>query len=211
MISRLAIAGAALTWAASAGAADTARITFTKAFPGSVPAYVSITIERSGASTYKEAPDDDDPEMFQLESPATATIFDLAEKLDHFKGPLESGLKVANMGAKTFRWEEGGAASEVKFNYSQDLNAQALLNGFECISDSERAFFELRLAVKHDKLGVQDAMLHIQDLWEQHRLVGTPQFLPLLDRMINDDSYLHMARERAAALAAAIRAAGKAE
>ena len=41
-------------------------------------------------------------------------------------------------------------------------------------------------------------MLHIQDLWDQRRLVGTPQFLPLFDRMIKDDSYLHMARERAA-------------
>ncbi len=211
MIRWLAISGAALTWAASAGAADTARITFIKSFPGSAPAYVSIAIERSGAGTYKEAPDDDDPETFQLENRAVATLFDLAEKLDHFKHPVESGLKVANMGAKTFRWEEGGAASEVKFNYSQDVNAQALLDGFECISDSERAFFQLRLAVKHDKLGVQDAMLHIQDLWDQRRLVGTPQFLPLFDRMIKDDSYLHMARERAANLAAAIRALGKAE
>jgi hypothetical protein len=208
----LAIAGAALVWAASAGAADTAHITFTKSFPGSVPAYVSIAIDRSGAGTYKEAPDEDEPETFQLEDQATATLFDLANKLDHFKRPLESGLKVANMGAKTFRWEEGGAANEATFNYSQDLNAQMLLDGFECISDSERAFFELRLAVKHDKLGVQDAMLRVQDLWEQRRLVGTPQFLPLFDRMIKDDSYLHMARERAAALAAAIRAAsGKAE
>jgi hypothetical protein len=206
----LALAGAAFLWAASAPAADTARITFTKSFPGSVPAYVSIAIERSGAGAYKEAPDDE-PETFKLENQAAATLFDLADKLDHFKRPLESGLKVANMGAKTFRWEDGVTASEAKFNYSQDVNAQALLDGFECISDSERAFFQLRLAVKHDKLGVQDAMLHIQDLWEQRRLVGTQQFLPLFDRMIKDESYLHMARERAAALAAAIRATGKAE
>ena len=58
--------------------------------------------------TIKETPDDD-PETFQLEDQAVATIFDLAEKLDHFKRPVESGLKVANMGAKTFRWEDGGA------------------------------------------------------------------------------------------------------
>ena len=106
-----------------------ARITYIKSFPGSVPAYVSITVDRSGAGTYREAADDDDPETFQLEDQATATLFELADKLDHFKRPLESGLKVANMGAKTFRWEEGGAASEAKFNYSQDLNAQSLLDG----------------------------------------------------------------------------------
>ena len=34
-------------------------------------------------------------------------MFDLAEKLDQFKHPIESGLKVANMGTKTFRFEDG--------------------------------------------------------------------------------------------------------
>ena len=42
-------------------------------------------------------------------SPAlTSEMFELAERLDHFKKPLESGLKVANMGEKTLRWEGGG-------------------------------------------------------------------------------------------------------
>ncbi len=208
MIRGLTIAGTVLTFAAWAAAADGPRVTFIKSFPGSVPAYVSIIVARSGEAEYRETPDDD-PETFQLEDQAVATIFDLSEKLDHFKRPVESGLKVANMGAKTFRWEDGGASSEAKFNFSQDLNAQALLDGFECISDSERAFLELRLAIKHDKLGVQDAMLHIQALWDQKRLVGTAQFLPLFDRLVKDESYLHMARERAANLAAAIRASAK--
>jgi hypothetical protein len=208
MIRWLTIAGAALTFALGATAADGPRVTFIKSFPGSVPAYVSIAVERTGATDYKETPDDD-PETFQLEEQAAAAIFDLAEKLDHFKRPVESGLKVANMGAKTFRWEDGGSSTEAKFNFSQDLNAQALLENFESISDSERAFLELRLAIKHDKLGVQDAMLHIQALWDQKRLVGTPQLLPLFDRLIKDESYLHMARERAANLANAIRTAAK--
>jgi hypothetical protein len=208
MIRSLTITGAALVLAALATAADEPRVTFIKSFPGSVPAYVSIAVDRSGETAYRETPDDD-PETFQLEDQAVTTIFDLAEKLDHFKRPVESGLKVANMGAKTFRWESGGSSSEAKFNFSQDLNAQALLDGFECISDSERAFLELRLAVKHDKLGVQDAMLHLQALWDQKRLVGTAQLLPLFDRLVKDESYLHMARERAANLAAAIRAASK--
>ena len=52
-------------------------------------------------------------------------IFDLADKLDHFKRPLESGLKVAKTGDKTFRWENGAEAGEAKFNYSLDENAKA--------------------------------------------------------------------------------------
>ena len=190
-------------------AADPPRVTYIRVFPGSEPAYIAITVDRAGAGVYKEMADDDDPETFHLEDWATGTIFDLAGKLDHFKGKLESGLKVANMGAKTLRWEENGAASEAQFNYSTDASVQAIQNCFESIADSERAFFQFRLAVKHDKLGVQDALLLMSDLWDKGRLVGTGQFLPLLDRVVKDDSYLHMAQERAAALAAAIRAAAK--
>jgi hypothetical protein len=37
------------------------------------------------------------------------------------------------------------------------------------------------------------------------RLVGLDRFLPLLDKVAKNDVYLHMARERAASLASAIR------
>jgi len=37
---------------------------------------------------------------------------------------VESGLKVAFMGKKTFRWEDGGEKHEVEFNYSEDPNAR---------------------------------------------------------------------------------------
>src|SRR5262249_53484369 len=47
------------------------RIVYTKSFPGSVPAYVEIAVEKSGAVSYKEAVDDD-PETFTL-NPATAS------------------------------------------------------------------------------------------------------------------------------------------
>ena len=191
--------------AATALAADTPQVVFTKSFPGSSPAYVSITVERSGAVAYKEAVDDD-PEKFQLEESSTAAIFDLAAKLDHFTRPLESGLKVANMGMKTFRWENGTEASESKFNYSLDENAKVLQVWFERISDSERLLVDFRRAVRHDKLGVNQALIDIQSAWDQKRLTAAQQFLSLLDQVANNEIYMHMARERAAQLAEAIRA-----
>jgi hypothetical protein len=193
-----------------AGAADSGRIVYVKSFPGSSPAYVEITIDPSGAVTYKETADDD-PETFQMESESTAQIFDLAGKLNHFSRPLESGLKVANMGAKTFRWEEGDKKTEVKFNYSLDENAKVLHEWFERISATERLFVILRRAVRHDKLGVNEALVNIQAAWEQKKLTGAGQFLPLLDQVAKNDTYMHMARERANQLIDAIRAKSKAE
>jgi hypothetical protein len=197
---------AVLLLSVTAFAGDTPRIVYTKSFPGSSPAYVSITVERNGEVSYKEEADNDDPEKFQLEPNSTEVMFDLAARLDHFKHPLESGLKVANMGVKTFRWVDGDRSSEQKFNYSLDENAKALHDWFEAITETERLFSELKRAARHDKLGVHDALIHIEATWIQRRLTGADQFLPLLDQIAQNEIYLHMARQRAAMLGESIRA-----
>ena len=194
--------------AITAFAADAPRVVYTKSFPGSIPAYVEIAVDRSGAASYKEAAGDD-PDIFTLDPAATSEIFDLAAKLDHFSRPIESGLKVAKMGEKTFRWEEGGQKKEVTFNYSLDENAKALHDWFEKITESQRLLADFRRAVRHDKLGVNEALINIQSSWERKRLVPAEQFLPLLDQVAKNEIYMHMARERAAQLADAIRAAKK--
>lgn len=186
------------------------RLVFTKTFPGSVPAYVEISIEKNGGVVYKEAPDDNNPIAIQLTQADSDAMFSLADKLDRFTRPVESGLKVAFMGKKTFRYDDGSPdrkqTHEVQFNYSTDLNAQALLDWFERIAESERNFIELERTVKYDKLGVQNALILIQSSRDRKRLVAPRQFLPLLDRVVKNESYLHMARERAAAFADEIRA-----
>lgn len=189
-------------------AADGPRVSFTKIFPGSDPAYMAVTVDQDGAVSYREAKDED-PETFHLEPAALQAIFDLADKLDHFKHPVESGLKVAKTGDKTLRWEAGGDASEVKFNYSLDENARLLQDWFERISESERAMMNLRRAIRFDKLGVNDAVLRVDTAWSQKRLLGREQFLPLLDRVAKNDGFVNLARDRAARLAAAMRADGK--
>jgi len=182
------------------------RIVYSKSFPGSMPPFVLITLERNGQGLYKEAVDDEQPLKFQMKQAEADEIYALAEKLDHFKRPLESGLKVANMGMKTFRWEEGNKpGAEVKFNYSQDLDARALLEWFEKMTETEQHFIAVERAVKFDKLGANKAILQMQAALERKRLVGLEQFLPLLDRVAKNESYLNMARERAAMLGEWIR------
>lgn len=181
-------------------------LVFTKEFPGSAPPYVLIKIEPGGKGVYMESEDDDQPVKFKLQQGEADAMYELAAKLDHFKKPLESGLKVANMGKKTFRWEDGAATSEQVFNYSADLDAQALLDWFEKVSESANRFIDLQRRAKFDRLGVHHALLLLEAAWDKKRLVGLDQFLPLLDRIANNDSYLNMARERAAKLAEAFRA-----
>jgi len=181
------------------------RLSYSKFFKGSTPEYVAITVERDGRATYQEAKDDDDPIRIQLSGGDTQQMFSLADKLDHFQRPLESGLKVANMGLKTFRFEDGADQHEIQFNFSQDLNAQALLDWFERITETEGSLISLDRTAHYDKLGVNDALLQLQISWDHQRVVAPDQFLPLLDRIFKNESYLHVARERAAGLAEAIR------
>ena len=188
-------------------AADAPTVTYTKSFPGSIPAYVRIQLDQTGQGEYREAADDDAPLKFQLQESETAEIFALVEKLERFRRPLESGLKVANMGKKTFRYEGGAEKNETTFNYTESADGRALHDWFEKITESELNLINLQRVIRFDRLGLNQAMLQLQSAWERKRLAAPAQFLPVLDRVAKNESFMHMTRERAAALADAIRSA----
>jgi hypothetical protein len=198
---------AAALLACAALASAEPRLFFSKSFPGSSPAFVAITVDQSGAGDYKEAADDDSPLKFQLTASEAAEMFAAADKLDRFTRPLESPLKVAQMGMKTFRYEDGAKKSEVKFNFSEDADARVLTDWFERISETCQDYYALERAVKYDKLGVNQALLQFTISIERKRLVSPEMFLPMLDRVAKNATYLNMARTRAANLAESIRAA----
>ena len=194
-----------LALAAAVFAQSGPRIVYSKSFPGSTPAWVEITLDKEGAGVYKEDPKDEDPLLFRLSASDAAEVFSLADKLDRFSRPLESKLKVANMGMKTLRYEGDGAPREIKFNYSEDADARGIVDWFDRIVETERERIEIERAVRFDKLGVQNAILQIEVSRAQKRLIAEQQFLPFLDRVEKNESFLHIARERAAALADSIR------
>jgi len=201
----------ALLLAVSLTAAAGERIFYSKDQPGSRPSYVQIIVERDGAGVYRESVDDPDdiPVEFRLRKEEVDTIFDLAGKLDYFRRPLESHLKVANLGMKTFRYENGSQTNEQKFNYSKDPDAILLADWFARITESEQHFLNLERTARFDKLGINKVLLQIQIAMERNRLVAPDQFLSLLDKVSVNHSYLNMARSRAAGLAELIRASGK--
>jgi len=184
--------------------AGDARVFYSKYFKGSRPEYVAITVERSGQTSYKEAVAED-PLLLRMSDAEAREIFDLAEKLDHFQHPIESGLKVAHMGVKTFRWEDGADKHEVQFNYSEDLDAKALADWFEKITETEQLRIDLERAVRFDKLGVHESVRQLEVTWDRKRLIAPQQFLPMLDRVAKNEGFIHMARERAARLAETFR------
>jgi hypothetical protein len=186
-------------------AGDGPRLFYSRSFPGSVPAYFQVTLDRSGDAEYREAPDEDNPLKFHLTEAEAHEVFGLAEKLDYFQHPLESPVKVAFMGTKTLRWEDGDRKSEVKFNYSEDPQARELVDWFERMGESAEHRIELERTAKYDRLGVLKSLLLLESAMDRKRLVGMDQYLPMLDRIAKNESYMHTARARAGEIAEAIR------
>lgn len=187
-------------------AGDGPRLFYSKTFPGSKPPYMEIRLDRSGRAEYREAPDEEFPVVFTLRPGEAEVVWRLAEKLDRFRRPLESGLKVARLGDKVLRWEQGAERHETRFNHTLDPDGQLLHDWFERMCESAILQANLERAVKYDRLGVNQAILHIEAAWDKKRLVAVDQFVPLLKRVAANSAYLNMARERAEKLLALFQA-----
>lgn len=201
---RLALAAALLFAASALLAAGEPRLVLSKRFPGSRPEFVELRIAQDGQVEYRETPAEE-PLRVRLTAAETQAVFDLARKCDRFRRPLESGLKVARMGEKLFRWEEGDQQFEVRFNFTQDLDGKAMQDWYERIVESEMLLIDLERTAKYDHLGVNQSLLELEAAYDNKRLVALDQFLPLLDRIAKNETYMHMARERAATLAETFR------
>ena len=195
----------ALLAAGTLYAADGPRLFYSRTFPGSQPAYFQITLDRDGNGVYGEAPDDDFPLKFRLSEAETRQVFALLEKLDYFKHPVDSAAKVAFMGAKTLRYENGDQKGEIRFNYTEDLAAREMQDWFERMAESAQDCASLERAAKYDKLGVPNVLSLLRSAMDHNRLVAKDQFLPMLDRIVKNETYMHASRVGAAELAEIIR------
>lgn len=179
---------------------DVDRIFFSKSFPGSVPEYFEVTVDSGGNASYREDPDED-PIEFRLKEGEARAIFELAENLDRFRGQLQSERKVAFTGEKILRYTSAaGEETKVQFTYTTVQDAQAIVSWFERAGETERHLIELERVIRFDRLGVNKTLLLFQASFDDGRVVGAQQFLPILKAIVEDSKVMHMARARAASL-----------
>jgi hypothetical protein len=194
-----------------AGRAGDAKITFRKVFEGSQPEFVEIKVGQVSGATYdiRQLSDDPDPKPFEVGPAVRAKIFELAASLHNFSGArLDIHKKIANLGQKTFRYERDNEVFEATFNYTIDPVASQLQQIFEGLSRQEWDLMFLQRQMRFDRLGVNDALLQFETDLEGRILPEPERLLPTLDQLANDPRFLDIARERARALAARIRAPG---
>jgi hypothetical protein len=173
---------------------------------------VEIKVQPSGAAVIdiRQLDEDAEPESFEVSPALAARLFQMAADLKHFSGiDLNVKRRLANLGEKTFRFEEGARASEVKFNYTTDPTAQEMLTIFEGLSRQQEHLRTLQHRMRFDRLGVNDALLRFEvDL--NRRLIPEPQRLvPMLEQIAAETRVVEIARQRARALSERIKHATK--
>lgn len=186
-----------------------AKLTFRRVFKSSTPEFIEITVhEDADASTFEIRQLDDDPgaSPFEVSSSLRAKMFELASHLNRFQGQdLDVHRKIAYLGEKTFRWEQGLEVHETKFNYTLNSAANQLLQIFEGLARQQELLTLLERRMKYDRLGINDALLQFETDLNRNLLPEPQRALGVLDQISSDSHLVEIARQRARALAERIR------
>ena len=192
--------------------AQSAKITFRRIFSGSTPEFIEITVrEDSDVATFeiRQLDEDAGSAPFNVSSVFRAKMFGYAAELHHFQGQdLDVHRKIAYLGEKTFRWEQGNQKFETKFNYTLNPAASQLLQIFEGLARQQEHFVTLSRRMKYDRLGINDALLQFETDFNRGLLPEPNRLLPVLDQISGDNKFVEIARQRARTLADRIRHTG---
>ncbi len=185
-----------------------ATITYRRVFKSSTPEFIEIKISDQGKSTYdiRQLDEDADPESMDVGPAVQKKIFDLAAQLNNFAvADLDIQKKIANLGKKTLRYENGADIHEASFNYTLNPQATQLMQIFEGLARQQQDLTLLQRQAKYDRLGVNDALMQFETDMD-HRILPEPErLLPILDQIAADSHFVEIARSRARALAERIR------
>ena len=192
-----------------AAASAAAKLTFRRVFKESTPEFIEIVVAQdSDKATYEIRQLEEDPEKlaFEVSAALRAKMFELAGQMNHFQNQdLDVHRKIANLGEKTFRWEQGAEAHEVRFNYTLNTAASQLLQIFEGLARQQELVELLERRMKYDRLGINDALLQFETDLNRNMLPEPQRALPVLDQISGNPQFVEIARQRARTLAERIR------
>jgi sulfur transfer protein SufE len=157
-------------------------------------------VDSQGSGTFEGHKLDEaqSPRPFQLSAATTQRIFALAAQLEYFQSlDLESHRKVANLGQKTFIYQQGQDVNRVVFNYTENRSARELVDIFEALGTVEEHIAALEFDMKYDPLGLSQELSQIQNELDHKSLADPEILLPTLEKIARSSRFLHLAQVRA--------------
>jgi len=204
----LCVCAAGSVFAQTAAGASGPALVYRKIFKSSSPEFVEIKVWRNGTGQcdIRQLDDDAEPQPFELNPALAEKLFAMAATLKNFEGlDLDVKRRLANLGAKTFRLEDGSRASEVTYNYTLNPTAQQLQVIFEGLGRQQEHLGILQHRLRFDRLGVNDALLKFEVDLNKKAIPEPERLLPVLEQIAADARVVEIARQRARAITERIK------
>lgn len=179
-------------------------IHFERDFPGAVPGHFEVSLTRTGVATYSES--GEDPIELEVGTRSADVVFAYAVELDFFAKSVASDRKVASTGRKILRYESDGVVrGTVEFDYSEIATARKLASWFVNLAGTHQHLEELNRTFRFDRLGVNKALVAVEQSFDRDRIVAPALLVPILDKISQQPRIVHLARARAEGLLERIR------
>lgn len=175
------------------------KLVWDKGLPWSEYAF---TVSENGATHFKgtgnpaESGENDGFEQdFTMSEANRQQIFQLAKAADYFQGQFETKTKnVAKTGAKTLEFHSPSLNTSTTYNYSPNPSIQQLTKLFQSIATTIDYGRKLSYQYRFDKLGMDSRLKELVDLHASGMADEMHVIEPILSKIADDDSILHVAR-----------------
>jgi hypothetical protein len=165
----------------------------------------SIYVQADGKTHFDGTPNpsqggDSDPvqQDFVMSEANRQKTFDLARKLNYFRGDFDSHLKhIAQTGAKTLRYKSAQVQGSSTYNYSQNPDVQQLTQLFQGLATTLDFGRKLTWNYRFDKLGMNQTLRALEELLAGHQVEEVSAIEPVLRKIANDPSLMNISRQSA--------------
>lgn len=165
----------------------------------------TIDVQSDGKAQFDGTPHPDetnDTEAYQqnftMSEANRRKIFELAQKLNYFRGDFDSHMKhIANTGSKTLQYRSAQMNGAATYNWSKDPNLRELTRLFQGIAMTIDYGRKLAFQYRFDKLGIDQRMKELEDLEANHNLEELQIIAPILQKIVGDPNIMNISRRSA--------------
>jgi len=165
----------------------------------------SITVQSDGKSSFNGTPhadetNDTDPyqQDFTMSAANRQKIFELAQKLNYFRGDFASPMKhIAQTGQKTLQYQSPQLQGSATYNWSQNADVEELTRLFGAIAMTIDFGRKLAFQYRFDKLGMDKLLKELEDMQASHGVEELAIIAPMLRKIVNDPNLMNISRQSA--------------
>jgi len=183
------------------GAGQPTRVFWQKDYSRGRTELHRIEVEMDGKTRYVLRLGDGEPVAadFQLKPRILQHLLDMFVQADFLNRDKNfvSSRRVADTGTRTIRLVSGPQKREVVFRHTDDKTFRKIVTFFDHLSAQERFLLDLKLTLKHDRLGIPRKLDLLRGFLDRKTIVDPQRFSPILKRISLDTSLMNLARKTA--------------